>query len=94
MRCVDARNAGDREVWIGAEHDGLSQIIGSLFAIDAHALDQRLDALAATVCEHDPRSGSARRADAMGALAAGADRLGCRCGRATAPRANGLRHRR
>ena len=38
--------------------------------------------LAATVCEHDSRTKEERRADALGALAAGADRLGCRCGRA------------
>jgi len=44
-------------------------------------LDTRLDALAATVCAHDPRRREQRRADALGALAAGADRLGCRCGR-------------
>jgi hypothetical protein len=37
--------------------------------------------LAATVCKHDPRTREQRRADALGALAAGADRLGCRCGR-------------
>lgn len=49
---------------------------------DAQALDQRLDALAATVCVHDPRTREQRRADALGALAADADRLGCRCGRA------------
>ena len=71
----------DREIWIGADTDGISQITGSLFTVDAHALDTRLNALAATVCEHDPRTKQARRADAMGALAAGADRLGCRCGR-------------
>ncbi len=71
----------EREIWIGGEQEGLSQIIGSLFSVDAHALDRRLSALAATVCEHDPRSAPARRADAMGALAAGADRLGCRCAR-------------
>jgi Domain of unknown function (DUF222) len=53
-----------------------------LFTPDAHALDKRLDALAGTVCEHDPRSREQRRADALGALAGGADRLGCRCGRA------------
>ena len=47
---------------------------------DAHALDKRLNALAATVCAHDPRSREQRRADALGALAAGAERLGCRCG--------------
>ncbi|CMI22894.1 13E12 repeat-containing protein [Mycobacterium tuberculosis] len=39
-------------------------------------------ALAGTVCEHDPRSREQRRADALGALAGGADRLGCGCGRA------------
>ena len=72
----------DREIWIGSDADGISQIIGSLFTVDAHALDKRLNALAATVCEHDPRTKEERRADALGALAAGADRLGCRCGRA------------
>jgi hypothetical protein len=33
------------------------------------------------VCEHDPRTREQRRADALAALAAGADRLRCRCGR-------------
>jgi hypothetical protein len=73
---------GDREVWIGdCVQSGISEIHGSLFTADAHALDKRLDALAGTVCEHDPRSREQRRADALGALGAGADRLGCRCGR-------------
>ena len=71
----------DRQVWIGADQDGISEIHGSLFTVDAHALDKRLNALAATVCEHDSRTKEERRADALGALAAGADRLGCRCGR-------------
>ncbi|OMC14333.1 hypothetical protein A5735_11065 [Mycolicibacter heraklionensis] len=61
---------------------GVSEIRGSLFTTDARAVDRALDALAATVCEHDPRSREQRRADAMGALAVRADRLGCRCGRA------------
>ncbi|WP_179960863.1 HNH endonuclease signature motif containing protein [Mycolicibacter hiberniae] len=60
---------------------GMSEIRGSLFTPDARAVDKALDALAATVCEHDPRDLGQRRADAMGALAARADRLGCRCGR-------------
>ncbi len=72
----------DREIWIGSELDGISQIQGTLFTPDAHALDKRLRELAATVCEQDPRSREQRRADALGALAAGAERLGCRCGRA------------
>ncbi|OBH53028.1 hypothetical protein A5687_07900 [Mycobacterium mantenii] len=71
----------DRQVWVADMEGGLSHIEGSLFSPDAHALDQRLDALAATVCDKDPRSREQRRADALGALAAGADRLGCRCGR-------------
>src|SRR5271157_4961107 len=71
----------DRAVWIGEVHDGLAELSGSLLGPDAHALDRRLDGLAATVCAHDPRSREQRRADALGALAAGADRLGCRCGR-------------
>ncbi len=71
----------DRAVWIADAGEGMSHIEGSLLSLDAHALDQRLDALAATVCEHDPRSREQRRADALGALAAGADRLGCRCAR-------------
>ncbi len=60
---------------------GVSEIYGSVFTTDARALDKALDALAATVCEHDPRSREQRRADALGALAARADRLVCRCGR-------------
>lgn len=71
----------DRQVWIADMEDGLAHVEGSLLAPDAHALDRRLDGLAATVCEHDPRTREQRRADALGALAAGADRLGCRCGR-------------
>jgi hypothetical protein len=77
-----AERSRGREVWIGADQDGLSEIQGSLLTPDARALDARLSALAATVCERDPRSRDQRRADALGALAAGADRLGCRCGRA------------
>jgi len=60
----------DREVWIGDGGEGISEIHGSLFTPDAHALAKRLEALAATVCEHDPRSREQRRADALGALAA------------------------
>ncbi len=37
--------------------EGLSHLEGTVSSPDAHALDKRLDALAATVCEHDPRTG-------------------------------------
>ncbi|CPR11942.1 13E12 repeat-containing protein [Mycobacterium bohemicum DSM 44277] len=75
------RLRSDREVALDDVVGGTSLIRGSLLTPDAHALDRRLDALAATVCAHDPRTRAQRRADALGALAAGADRLGCRCGR-------------
>ena len=72
----------DREIWIADVGEGLSHIQGSLLSPDARALDRRLSALAGTVCEHDPRTREQRRADALGALATGADRLVCGCGRA------------
>jgi hypothetical protein len=70
----------ERGVWFADLGEGLSEIHGSLLSPDAHALDKRLTALAGTVCERDPRTRGQRRADALAALAAGADRLGCRCG--------------
>jgi hypothetical protein len=75
-----ARHRVDRDIAIWETEAGMAQIQGSLFGTDAAALDARLDALAATVCECDPRTREQRRADALGALAGGADRLGCRCG--------------
>lgn len=70
-----------REVSITGVGDGIAEIHGSLLSPDARALEKCLNALSATVCEHDPRDREERRADALGALAASASRLGCRCGR-------------
>jgi hypothetical protein len=78
---------GDREVSIWGDADGLTEIFGRLVTTDAHAVDARLDALAATVCADDPRTRNQRRADAMGAMAARADRLACRCGQPHCPAA-------
>jgi hypothetical protein len=75
------QSKSDRQVNISERTDGLCELSGTLLNPDGQALDQRLTALAATVCGHDPRTRDQRRADALGALAAGADRLGCRCGR-------------
>ncbi|WP_319452157.1 MULTISPECIES: HNH endonuclease signature motif containing protein [unclassified Mycobacterium] len=61
---------------------GVATLWASLFATDAKAFDERLDALAATTCDADPRTRDQRRADAVGALTAGADRLTCLCGNA------------
>ena len=77
----------EREVCVGDVGDGLAEIVATVYAPDGHAVADRLTALAHTVCPADPRTMAQRRADALGALAAGADRLGCRCGRADCPAA-------
>jgi len=79
VRRVNERARG-REVTFWDAQDGTADMSGRLFAADAELLDKRLDALAATTCEGDPRTIAQRRADAVGALAAGTERLMCRCG--------------
>lgn len=81
--------AEKREVWMTDRLDGLSDFGGSVFTTTAHALDRRLDALAATVCDADPRTVGQRRADAIDALVAGDERMACRCGAPDCP-AGGL----
>lgn len=78
----------DREIVIWGDVDGVSEIGGRLFTTDAYALDVRLEALANTVCANDPRSREQRRADALGALTGGAERLDCRCGQPDCPAAS------
>ena len=72
----------DREIGIGIRdaRDGVAEIWGRLHLTDAAVLDRQLTAMAHGVCEDDPRTISQRRADAMGALAAGSNRLACTCG--------------
>ncbi len=78
------RYAGrELSTWDGGQ--GLTEVFGRLFSTDARALDARLDALAATVCPDDPRTHTQRRADAMGALVAGDERMACQCGRGDCP---------
>jgi hypothetical protein len=60
---------------------GMAFVAGHVHAADGAALDQRLEALAATVCEHDPRTKAQRRADACGPLARLEATLACQCGR-------------
>jgi hypothetical protein len=64
---------------------GTALVNGTVFATTGQALDRRLDELARTVCPDDPRTLAQRRADALGALAAGQDRLACGCERADCP---------
>jgi Domain of unknown function (DUF222) len=67
------------------DQSGTANLWGSLFASDAAVLDRRLAQMAHGVCRDDPRTVAQRRADALGALAAGADTLGCACGKPDCP---------
>ena len=60
---------------------GMAFFSGHIRAEDGAALDQRLDAIAATVCEHDPRTHMQRRSDACGPLGRLEATLACQCGR-------------
>ena len=74
-----------RYVEVGPTVPGMGGIWANIHAPDAAAFDQRLDALARTVCKDDPRTAMQRRSDAVGAMAAGADTLLCACGSADCP---------
>ncbi|CDP88188.1 13E12 repeat-containing protein [Mycolicibacterium farcinogenes] len=77
--------AQDRFVQVDPGRPGAATIWANVAAEDAVALDQRLDAIADTVCEHDPRTRERRRADAIGPLARLEAHLVCRCGRDDCP---------
>ena len=75
----------NRYVVVGETSAGMAGIWASVHATDAAAFDSRLDALAATVCQNDPRSNDQRRGDACGALGRGEARLACQCGNEECP---------
>lgn len=70
-----------RDFVIGDRDDatGTVSVHGRLSASDAALLERRLSAMLATVCDDDPRTLAQRRADIVGAIAAHATALGCRC---------------
>ncbi len=80
-------SARSRDVCIGEPDDdvGTAALWGRLYATDAAMLDRRLTQMAHGVCEADPRTLAQRRADALGALAAGAEHLACGCGNPDCP---------
>ena len=57
-----------------------TSVWGRLLSTDAAVLKRRVAAMVASVCDEDPRSMGERRSDAVGAIAAGHDRLACKCG--------------
>lgn len=84
-----ARAGKDRFVDVVDDGSGMAWVDGCVFGTDGHALDRRLDEIAGSVCDADPRSRKQRRADALGALASGVNRLVCGCGSAGCPAAGG-----
>ncbi len=79
--------ARSRDLYVGKKDDesDTTAVWGRLYATDAALLDRRLMELADGVCEDDPRTIAQRRGDAMGVLAAGADRLACTCANPDCP---------
>jgi hypothetical protein len=76
---VPGERTENRYVEIAPTDAGLAGIWAQLQATDGVALDQKLDALAMTVCAADPRTKQQRRADALGTLAAGLPAMRCLC---------------
>ncbi len=70
----------ERFVQIEPHSPGRAAVWGNVDAADGAALNQRLDAVAGTVCENDPRTQQQRRADAVGPLARLESHLPCLCG--------------
>jgi hypothetical protein len=81
--------ARSREVVIDTAHPeaATTALWGRLYSADATTVDRRLTQMANDVCDDDPRTLAQRRADALGALAAGAEKLACRCGSPKCPAA-------
>ncbi|WP_234797934.1 HNH endonuclease signature motif containing protein [Mycolicibacterium neoaurum] len=67
--------------------DGMVEIHGLVDAAKGAIFDQSVQALARTVCPHDPRTHAPRRADALDALALRATSIACLCGRQDCPAA-------
>ncbi|KAA0111957.1 HNH endonuclease signature motif containing protein [Mycolicibacterium sp. P1-5] len=65
--------------------NGTRSMWGRLYSTHAELIERRLTAIARAVCDGDPRTVGQRRAEAMGAVFAGADRIACLCGRADCP---------
>ncbi|MBV9641422.1 MAG: DUF222 domain-containing protein [Mycobacteriaceae bacterium] len=80
------RDAQDRSIAIKSGPNGMADVRGTVTVPEATAFDRRLSELAARVCAGDPRTMAQRRADALGALAAGRA-LECRCGQPDCPAA-------
>ena len=70
---------------------GVTSMWARMYAADAVVVQQRVEEMARSVCELDPRTLAERRADALVALAAGTE-LPCACGQDTCQTATAGEH--
>ncbi|MFV8263434.1 HNH endonuclease signature motif containing protein [Mycolicibacterium peregrinum] len=76
-----------RFVQLEPSSPGMTSVWANVHAADGVAFSQRLDAVADTVCKHDPRTREQRRADAVGPVARLESQMACLCGREDCPAA-------
>jgi hypothetical protein len=81
LRC-SRKATCDRDVQFGSPSDeaGFTSMWARLYAPDAVVLEQRVEQMARSVCEDDPRTLGERRSEALTAIAAGIFELVCECG--------------
>ena len=74
------QTAAKRDVEFGSPSDvaGTTSMWARLYSPDAALIEQRVEQMARSVCDNDPRTIAERRADALTALAAGTE-LACAC---------------
>ena len=74
-------SASSRTVEFGSPSDvaGTTSMWSRLYAADAALIEQRVEEMARSVYDNDPRTLAERRADALTALGAGTE-LACACG--------------
>jgi len=82
---VPPRVDDGRYIEVAPTCPGMAEVSGHVHADAAAVFDALLDEMAATVCPADPRTTRQRRADALEAIGARADRMACRCGSEECP---------
>jgi hypothetical protein len=83
------RTSCRRGVSFGSRSDeaGYATMWARLYATDRVVVEQRVEQVARSVCEDDPRTVGERQSDALTAIAAGIDVLTCGCGNSECPAA-------
>ncbi len=79
-----------REVSFGSPSDqaGYTSMWALMYGPDAEVVKQRVEQMARSVCEADPRTLGERRSEALAAIGAGLEALACRCGNSDCPAAH------